>query len=370
MNNIQPARKKKPSQPQRTRAWGRVIILILCGVFIIGCAIGASPLILGHFIIAVKNTYNFITLIYPALCALGGAVLFMLWRQNRGVRFLLRSSMAAFIIGLALIALRVWATHIEPRNLRVRHVEFHSPKVSQPLRILHISDIQSPAVGAYEEKAVRMMAQLQPDLVLHTGDLVQPSPPYSHATEWPKIGALLDEQLPGVPRYGVYGDTDGRERRRKAEFGGMRWLANCGETITIKGARIRLYGLTLVESARTHALPDNALNWLHSAPPDALKIIFGHRPDYILAAQEHPLDLCLAGHTHGGQICVPGFGPLVTLSAVPRDWARGYHVAGRTRFNCSAGIGCEHNRGVPSIRLFCPPEMTLITLLPEEKSPQ
>ena len=82
-----------------------------------------------------------------------------------------------------------------------------------------------------------------------------------------------------------------------------------------------------------------------------------HAPDGV--------DLCLAGHTHGGQVRIPGYGPIVTLSGLPRHMARGLNDWGKTRIHVSAGIGSEHIAGLPPIRIFCPPEMTLIVIVPE-----
>ena len=57
-------------------------------------------------------------------------------------------------------------------------------------------------------------------------------------------------------------------------------------------------------------------------------------------------------------------GPLITLSRVPRSWARGGCQVSGSWINVSAGIGAEHAAGVPSIHFDCPPEMTLITVEP------
>jgi hypothetical protein len=71
------------------------------------------------------------------------------------------------------------------------------------------------------------------------------------------------------------------------------------------------------------------------------------------------IDLCLAGHTHGGQIRIPFFGPVVTLSNVPKEWAMGYRKVRNIRMNVSAGIGSEHAGDLPAIRFNCPPKMSL-----------
>ncbi|MBN2383968.1 hypothetical protein JXQ70_13915 [bacterium] len=56
----------------------------------------------------------------------------------------------------------------------------------------------------------------------------------------------------------------------------------------------------------------------------------------------------------------------MTLSSVPRDWARGFRRVDQIYINVSAGLGCEHSQGIPRIRCNCPPEMSLINLLPKE----
>jgi predicted MPP superfamily phosphohydrolase len=74
------------------------------------------------------------------------------------------------------------------------------------------------------------------------------------------------------------------------------------------------------------------------------------------------IDLALAGHTHGGQVVVPFFGPLLTLSDVPRHVAAGgVHELGPVRVHVSRGVGMERG-SAPQIRFFCPPEICLLTL--------
>lgn len=61
---------------------------------------------------------------------------------------------------------------------------------------------------------------------------------------------------------------------------------------------------------------------------------------------------------------IPDFGPPVTLSLVPRAVAAGglHRVHGRQVY-VSRGIGMERSLA-PPLRLFCPPEVSLLTLVP------
>jgi uncharacterized protein len=94
-----------------------------------------------------------------------------------------------------------------------------------------------------------------------------------------------------------------------------------------------------------------------------IRILLAHRPDAVFNLYPTSrVDLVVAGHTHGGQIVVPGFGPLVTLTGVPREVAAGgLHTIGANPIYVSRGVGCERGQA-PRIRFFCPPEVTLLTV--------
>ena len=81
----------------------------------------------------------------------------------------------------------------------------------------------------------------------------------------------------------------------------------------------------------------------------------------------HGAQLMFAGHTHGGQVCVPGFGALVTNCDIPRSQVKGLSVwrhGLRSAFlNVSAGLGTSI---FAPVRFACPPEATLLTLVPTE----
>lgn len=85
------------------------------------------------------------------------------------------------------------------------------------------------------------------------------------------------------------------------------------------------------------------------------------RPDAIYDLKPSSrIDLVVAGHTHGGQVVVPGFGPLITLSHVPRHIAAGgLHEMDGNRIYVSRGAGSEQGQA-PRLRLFCPPEVSIL----------
>ena len=120
---------------------------------------------------------------------------------------------------------------------------------------------------------------------------------------------------------------------------------------------------------------------LDRVPSTVPRIVLAHNPDSAEMLQQWRVDLQLSGHTHGGQIVVPGVGNISALSAklysrlptrtrnrVPFlracyrvmkhwEWSKGFYQIGKNRLYVNRGLGTYF----PG-RLFCPPEVTVITL--------
>jgi uncharacterized protein len=321
-----------------------------------------------HFDTMLRITYNFNTLVMPLCLALFAVIAY---RRRHAARCTIPRLTALWLISaVALFGLRVYATHIEPHLLQLREVTIATNKLSRPFTALHISDIQSGGIGGYEEKVFAKIRALNPDLILHTGDFLQPTGNLTHASELPKLARLFATLNPPLGMYTVEGESDTPIlSATPTELGGIRFLPSESVEIHAKDLHIRLLGLSLSHTRTRHVTPVPLIeNWLDDSPADALTIVMGHRPDYITRLLDLPIDLCLAGHTHGGQVRIPFYGAVVTPSGAPRKWARGYRELGATRLNVSAGIGAGHNKGLPSIRINCPPEMTLIRFVPSSST--
>jgi predicted MPP superfamily phosphohydrolase len=90
-----------------------------------------------------------------------------------------------------------------------------------------------------------------------------------------------------------------------------------------------------------------------------------HSPEPLVldAMAADGFDLILAGHTHGGQVCVPFAGALVTNCGLDRRMAKGLHrwPGSDAWLHVSAGLGTHPTAPV---RFACPPEATVLTLIP------
>ena len=78
------------------------------------------------------------------------------------------------------------------------------------------------------------------------------------------------------------------------------------------------------------------------------------------------LPVILAGHTHGGQLCVPFYGALVTNCDIDTARVKGLHTHTAPNARTSyihVSAGCGTSRYAP-VRFACPPEASLLTLVP------
>ncbi|GAB4305033.1 MAG: hypothetical protein Fur0025_47010 [Oscillatoriaceae cyanobacterium] len=121
---------------------------------------------------------------------------------------------------------------------------------------------------------------------------------------------------------------------------------------------------------------------LAAIPPHIPRLVLSHNPDTAAEMQGMRVDLQFSGHTHGGQIVIPKIGPVAKhLKSIRRvipkpirpwipfvnecykvvkhwEWSQGLHSVGNNLLYVNRGLGTY-----PPGRLFCPPEVTIFTLI-------
>lgn len=325
---------------------------------------------------------------------------------------------AAAAAGLA------YAASVEVNLYRLRR--FTVPMLApdaRPLRILHVSDIHMVPGQRRKQDWLRSLATLGPDLVVNTGDnLSHPDavPEVLSALEpllaFPGVFVLGSNDYYQAKRlnptkYLLPGDRSHAPRRKRRENDwpalqaalvneGWLNLNNARATLKLPAqAQDRTINFVGVDDphvrrdrypARPHqpianpnpnANPNadadadtdtsnsNATRATDSSAssPQELTIGVAHAPylRVLDAMTTEGLPLILAGHTHGGQLCVPFYGALVTNCDIDRTRAKGLHTHtanGNTAY-LHVSAGCGASRYAP-VRFACPPEASLITLLP------
>jgi predicted MPP superfamily phosphohydrolase len=263
------------------------------------------------------------------------------------------------------------------------------PAGHDPLRLLHLSDIHMTPAQRRKQQWLRSLADLEPDLVVSTGDNLAHRDAVPHVLE--ALGPLL--VVPGVF---VFGSNDYYSPTLKNPFGyllpddGRRavlqpqlpwpdlqlaFLEAGWVDLTNRFGRVEV-GSTSFAFAGVddpHLYRDDLAAVAGPADHQAdLRIGVTHAP-YLRVLDQFArdgYDAILAGHTHGGQVCLPGIGALTTNCDLDTARAKGLHrhpahstpgEAGSSWLHVSAGIGTSP---YARIRVACRPEATLLTLTP------
>ena len=266
---------------------------------------------------------------------------------------------AALVIGAAYAE----AYHREPHDLQVRHHEVRLPRMGGgPLRIAHVSDIQTAEVGPYEERALREVMALSPDLIVLTGDYVQ----WWDEDAPPGLGrafrALLQRVRLQAPLgvFAVKGDVEGPDWTDLFAGTGVTCLQDSSALVKLgDGRTLAIVGL---DSGVSHgARPSSLRDAIAAAPSADLRLVIGHSPDFVAQVAPGTVDLALAGHTHGGQVVLPMLGPPIVLSRLPRRYAGDVNDYAGTPIHVTRGVGMERGTA-PQFRFLCRPEICLLTL--------
>ncbi|QFG67582.1 metallophosphoesterase [Ornithinimicrobium pratense] len=298
--------------------------------------------------------------------------------------------------GGAAVGAAAYATWVEPRWFALRHREVPClPAGSPRLRVLHLSDLHLVPTQERKRTWVRELAELEPDLVLHTGD---------HLAAMDAVPAALEAYSGLLDRPGAFvlGSNDYYPPTRKNP---LRYFTDSHKKgaeltplvlptqdlvdgltergwidLTHRRTLLDVHGvpLELVGTDDAHLGRDNYASVSAPASPDAaLTVGVTHAPyqRVLDAMASDGAGLLIAGHTHGGQLRVPGYGALVTNCDLDTSRARGvsrwWPGAGSTPsspappgaawLHVSAGLG--GNPYTP-FRFCCRPEATLLTLTP------
>jgi uncharacterized protein len=251
---------------------------------------------------------------------------------------------------------------------------------SEPLRVLHLSDLHLMPAQRRKQQWVADLAGLDPDLVVVTGDNM--SNPHALPALAQAYRRLLD--LPGAF---VFGSNDYRGPVFKNPFGyfdrdreylqgvplpveelrtmltdaGWADLNNARTTVKAGGRTVELVGVD-----DPHVERDEYACVAGPADPAAdvhLGLVHSPEPRVLDDMAGDGFDLLLAGHTHGGQVCVPFVGALVTNCGLDRHMAKGLHrwPDSNAWLHVSAGLGTHPTAPV---RFACRPEASLLTLVP------
>ena len=287
---------------------------------------------------------------------------------------------AVTAVGAAGVACVAWAALVERRWYALRHVTVPvlATTATQPLRVLHLSDLHQFPGQEHRLAFIRSCLETGPDMVVVTGDLLESNDSID------EVVAALAEAADGRTALTVFGAHDfwGPTVKNPAEYlfapqrrrygkrldtqrlaeglldAGYEIMDNYRQTVKTPAGLIDVMGLgdPHTDYDRPDALSDDA--------PDNVILRLGlvHAPyrRALDALTSRGAELVMTGHTHGGQLRVPFFGALVNNSDLPLRQSRGLTRIGASWLHVSAGLG--HSMFAP-IRFACRPEATVLDLV-------
>lgn len=261
----------------------------------------------------------------------------------------LNEAMSLRIVGLLALAMLGYG-FIEARQIRIEEINITTPKLaSGRVTLAQISDLHLGIMrgDGFLDRVIAKLSELKPDIVVATGDIVD--------GQGDDLAALARHFRSYAPPLGAYAVTGNHEYYAGLE-NSLRFLRNAGFTV-LRGESAKAGGIVLagVDDPSAAIAGRQAGRDTGKAPAsvaaDDFIVLLKHQP---VVDGDTPFDLQLSGHVHGGQIF-----PFVYLTRLSYGAHTGLtELADGRRLYVSRGAGTWG----PPIRLFAPPEITLITI--------
>ncbi len=239
---------------------------------------------------------------------------------------------------------------VEAHQIQVERIDITTPKLaSGRVTIAQISDLHVGTMAGerFLDRIAARLQEIKPDIVVATGDIVD-----GHGGDLDALAPRFRAYVPPKGAYAVIGNHENLGGSENA----LRFLHAAGFTV-LRGESARTGGIVLVgvEDSfpffRAPPAPRIVNKSLAALGTKDYVVLLKHQP---VVDNDIPFDLQLSGHIHGGQIF-----PFAFLTR---------HIygvgAGLTRLGNGRLLYVSRGAGTwgPPIRVFAPPEITLVTI--------
>lgn len=208
-----------------------------------------------------------------------------------------------------------YAHNLEPKWLEIKHKIISHPLIPKGFHGMKMIQFSDTHLGfQFQLKdlqaIVNKINQLDPDVILFTGDLMDHPNKYK---DHQKIPPVLNQLKAPLGKFSIYGNHDhggyGSEIysdiMEKSHFTMLQNTSTkitllTAEEIVIAGIDDAMLGKPDFEKA------------LSGIPDEVFTIMLSHAPDLADTSRTYDIQYQISGHSHGGQVQIPFAGALVT----------------------------------------------------------
>ena len=264
---------------------------------------------------------------------------------------------------------------IENRKLVVSPYIIQDPLIPHSFdgfKIVHLTDMHNTTFGKNNEKLIKLINDLSPDIIVVTGDMIIGTPNTDVSTASDTMNRLT-----GIaPVYFSMGNHELRVSRYRDRYGDM-WdrfisslspdihkLFDSSDEIVRNGQKIFIHGLSLTPKMYTRfkdvRMPKQHLKKRFGiSNENEFHIFLAHNPDYFKDYANWGAKLIFSGHVHGGIVRLPFFGGVISpkMKLFP-PYDKGLFEISNKYMILSGGLG---NHTI-NFRLNNLPEVVYVTL--------
>lgn len=279
---------------------------------------------------------------------------------------------AAVVIIFICLLSAVW----DGRRFVTVSYEIRSEKITQPCRMVLLSDLHNMSFGRENKKLRGRIKELSPDAVLVAGDMLT-------AAKGQDYNRALGLMRGLAADYKVYYGMGNHEQRLKLspnEYPGVYegYLAGLkaagiepliNERTYLPEWNIEIFGAMIDRCYFRHLYKEPMENrylyrLLGEPKENTFRLLIAHNPDYFEKYADWGADLVVSGHVHGGIMRLPFFGGVLSpsLTLFPK-YDGGRFSCGKSTMILSRGLG---SHTIP-LRIFNPGELVVIQLVPDRQ---
>lgn len=273
------------------------------------------------------------------------------------------------VLILAVFFLLVMA--VDCNRFVIKEYSCRSKKLRKDALIVLLSDLHGKSFGKDNEKLIRAIDGLHPDMILIAGDMYTSMRGSDTKTAERLVTGLAS-------RYPVYYGNGNHEQKTRifpGEYGsmyedynaklreaGVRQLVN--EKSSLSDYHMDIYGSEIEKGyygklKRATMEPSYLYKTLGKPDGERFSVLIAHNPDYFESYAAWGADLVVSGHVHGGLMNLPVLGGVLSpaLRLFPK-YDGGQFTEGDSTMILSRGLGTH----TLPVRIFNPGELVVIRL--------